>query len=70
MTVVILWVVRAGYPDVGYPMGCPGGLSGWGLSGGLSGQVGLVGWTGWEGEKTQNPSDFDFQLVVSGKATF
>ena len=28
-----------GYPDVGYPMGCPGGLSGWGLSGGLSGQV-------------------------------
>ena len=39
MTVVILWVVRAGYPDVGYPMGCPGGLSGWGLSGGLSGQV-------------------------------
>ena len=28
-----------GYPDVGYPMGCPGGLSGWGLSGRLSGRV-------------------------------
>ena len=35
----ILWVVRAVYPDVGYPMGRPGGLSGWGLSGWLSGQV-------------------------------
>ena len=28
-----------GYPDVGYPMGCPGGFSGWGLSGRLSGRV-------------------------------
>ena len=38
-TWVILWVVRAVYPDMGYPMCCPGGLSGWGLSGRLSGRV-------------------------------
>ena len=36
-TWVILWVVQAGYPDGGYPVGCPGRLSGCGLSGGLSG---------------------------------
>ena len=32
-TWAILRVVRAGYPGGGYPVGCQGGLSGWGLSG-------------------------------------